>query len=236
MRYTFTWRWLLLVLLIGALGLAACGDDDDGGEGETAATEAVTEEAGTGSGLGSGGLDISGGPSLDIQPVGDGLPGCNDPNDTECPMPLELEFDGEVSAEGVALAYPTRYLNAAAGDDAPEGVLIQITPNERYAFEEQATFDVYYADSVDAALADLADPLLTDWDPEALPQGVVGVVKDQEQDPPVNTAIGVFPVPDDPDGRAIVLRLVTTGKYGWDLFSLAYEQMLDSLTVPAGAQ
>ena len=33
------------------------------------------------------------------------------------------------------------------------------------------------------------------------------------------------------DGRVLVFELVATGKYGWDLFSRAYEQMLNSIVI-----
>ena len=54
------------------------------------------------------------------------------------------------------------------------------------------------------------------------------MVKDPTQDPPVNTTIGAFALP---DGRAIVLKAITTGKYGWDLYTRLYEDMLNSLAV-----
>ena len=58
--------------------------------------------------------------------------------------------------------------------------------------------------------------------------GTIGVVKDDTQDPPVNTTIGAFGTK---DGRAIVLKLITTGQYGWDLYSQLYQDMLNTLTV-----
>lgn len=236
MKSNWTRRWMVGSLVIALmLILVACGGDDkdDGGSDAADNSASATEESGAGPAVLSGAPEVPSGPSLTLNTGGGGLPGCNDPDDTECPLPLELDLDGEITADGVTLAYPMRYLAAVTGDEALEDVLIQITPNERYTFQEQATFQVYFAASVETALAELTAPLITEWSADHLPEGTIAVVKDRSVDPPVNTAIGAFPVPDDPAGRVIVLKLVTTGKYGWDLFSLTYEQMLDSLIVTA---
>jgi hypothetical protein len=198
------WMWIGLVILAAA----ACSQKD---QKQPASTPQDTPN-----------LVI---PSLPIQSPGGGLPGCSDPNDTECPAALSFDLDGEASSGGVTIRYPARYFDATTGGDP---VLIAIQPSEKYAFPEQASFQVYFADSIDQALAELQDPLMADWTAATGLSGKVGVVKDRAQDPPVNTVIGAFSLP---DGRVIVLKLVATGKYGWDLFSQIYSQMLDTLTV-----
>jgi hypothetical protein len=105
--------------------------------------------------------------------------------------------------------------------------LIEIAPSENNRFPDKATFQIYYADSVDAALTELIDPESADWQTDTL-TGRIGVAKDQTQDPPLNTTIGAFALP---DGRAIVLKAITTGQYGWDLHMRLYEEMLNSLVV-----
>lgn len=223
--------WLLVAFMALALILAACGGDgDDDGDNEPAATEEATAEAAES----TGGLTLDAGPDLGAGlnaggEAGDDrqLPGCSDPDSEECPAPLQMTLDGQASVEGVSINYPSRYFDAALGEEDAEGVLIEITPSENFRFEEQAAFQVYFAESVEAALADLADPITAEWNAGAL-EGVIGVVLDAEQDPPHNTTIGAFALP---DGRAIVLKAETTGKYGWDLFSRVYDDMLQTLTV-----
>ncbi|MBN1678983.1 MAG: hypothetical protein JW966_01740 [Anaerolineae bacterium] len=221
--------YFVLILLL-SLGLAAC--DSNNGDHDTpdaASQEAVAVES-TAAGPQIG---LNSGPSLEINTGGEGgMPGCNDPNDTECPAPVHLDLDADISAGGVTIGYATRYFAARSGDDVAgdnlaDGSLIVIEPNDAYAFDEDARFTVFFTDSVETALAELADPLTVEWDTGTL-TGMIGVVRDREQDPPVNTAVGAF---DTESGQAVVLRLVTTGKYGWDLYSLLFEQMLASLAV-----
>ncbi|MBN1202870.1 MAG: hypothetical protein JXJ20_13560 [Anaerolineae bacterium] len=213
---------LLVGVLILSLGLVACGGDDSDDDGDSAPDTTPEQTAAAAD------LDLGVGPDLALGAAeNSGLPGCNDPNDTECPVPLDVDLDGEASAGGVTVSYPARYFDAVTGNDAPDGVLIEIAPNEKYAFEEQATFQVYFAGSVDAALAELDDPLIVEWSTETL-SGTVGVVKDRDQDPPENTTIGAFALD---DGRAVVLKLATTGQYGWDLYSRIFERMVGSLVV-----
>jgi len=223
-------KWTILVIFAAlALILAACGGDDDNGNGGNAApTEEATAEATEAAGAPSldaapdlaGGL--SGGPGDERQ-----LPGCSDPDSDECPAPLDMPLDGEASFEGVSINYPSRYFDAAVGDEAGGDALIAITPSENYRFEEQAAFQVYFAESVDAALADLVDPDTAEWTAGAL-EGTIGVARDAAQEPQQATTIGAFALP---DGRAIVLKAETTGQYGWDLFSRVYDDMLQTLTV-----
>jgi hypothetical protein len=214
-------KWILLLTGLLILALAACGGDNKDGK-KTEATP-TSETGGTSLNLGSGS-------GLGIQPGGStsptsSLPGCSDPNDTECPVPLALDLDGEASAGGVTIHYPTRYFTATTN---PSGdILIEIAPSENNKFNEKATFQVFFAESVNAALAALTDPITAEWKTDTL-NGTVGVMKDQTQDPPVNTTIGAFALG---DGRTVVLKVVTTGKYGWDLYSQLYEGMLNSLVV-----
>ncbi len=229
-------KWTILVIFAAlALILAACGgDDDNDSDTRPTATEAATAEAAEADGAPSldaapdlgGGPDLagglSGGPGDERQ-----LPGCSDPDSDECPAPLDMPLDGEASFEGVSINYPSRYFDAAVGDETGGDALIAITPSENYRFEEQATFQVYFAESVDAALADLVDPDTAEWTAGAL-EGTIGVVRDAAQEPQQATTIGAFALP---DGRAIVLKAETTGQYGWDLFSRVYDDMLQTLTV-----
>lgn len=214
------WRLWSVALMVLALGLAACG----GKSSETAKTP-------TAEGSGTPGLNLSG-PGLNVGADASGgddakLPGCSDPNDEECPAALDLPLDGEASADGVHINYPARYFTAHSGEEAPDDVLIVIEPSERNKYDERAVFEVYWADSVEAATAALDAPARADWQTETL-RGVIAVGKDTTQDPPVTTTIGAMTTT---DGRVIVLKLTTTGKYGWDLWSRVYEDMLSSLRV-----
>lgn len=230
-------RTFLIIFAALVLALAACGGDDDNGngsgEGAVPTAEATAEAAGSTGGLSlNTAPDLGGGPDLATGPGGGAgderqLPGCSDPDSEECPAPLDMPLDGEASFEGVSINYPSRYFVAAVGDEAGGDALIAITPSENYRFEEQASFRVYFAESVDAALADLVDPDTAEWNAGAL-EGTIGVTLDAEQEPQRNTTIGAFELP---DGRAIVLQLDTTGKYGWDLFTRVYDGMLQTLTV-----
>lgn len=139
-------------------------------------------------------------------------------------MPLVMDLDGEIVAGGIGLRYPARYFNVTVGEgDVP----LTITPSENNKFAERAVFEAYFADSVDAALAVLTEPETADWTAAGL-SGKIGVMRDQTQDPPVNTTVGAFALA---DGRAVVLKLTSTGKYGWDLWSQVYVAMLETLTV-----
>jgi hypothetical protein len=221
-------KWILLVTGLLVFALAACTTSSS--KKDNTPTPAVTptvESVGPGLSLDTGpGLNTSGDSSTpDSTAIGSQMPGCSDPNSTDCPVPLALDLDGEVSAGGVTIRYPTRYFDAVT----PTGgdILIEITPSDKNKFPEKGTFQVYYADSVKAALAELTDPITAEWQTQTL-MGTIGVVKDDTQDPPVNTTIGAFGLK---DGRAIVLKAITTGQYGWDLHSQLYEDMLNSLTV-----
>ncbi len=218
-------KWILLLAGLLVFALAACSSSDK--KDNTPATPTV-ESAGPGMGLDTTGpgLNTGGDSTPDSSAViGDQMPGCSDPSDTECPVPLALDLDGEATAGGVTIRYPTRYFDAATPTSGD--ILIEITPSERNKFPEKATFQVYYADTVKAALAELTDPITAPWQTQTL-SGTIGVVKDDTQDPQVNTTIGAFALA---DGRAVVLKAITTGKYGWDLHSQLYEDMLTSLTV-----
>jgi hypothetical protein len=216
-----TKRVLLLTALF-ILALAACGGDDKDDNGGKHEPTPTTESGGTVPNLDTGpGLGIQTGSSTS----GSSLPGCSDPNDDECPVPLALDLDGEASAGGVTIRYPTRYFTAATNQDGD--ILIEIAPSENNKFAEKATFQVYFAESVDAALAALIDPVIAEWKTDTL-NGTIGVMKDQALDPPVNTTIGAFA---PGDGRTVVFKVITTGKYGWDLYARLYEDMLNALLV-----
>ena len=214
-------KWLWTLLLIVMLSAAACGNDGD----KPANTPEPTAETGTP----SGGLSLEGGVGLNVGAGGgiaSGLPGCADPSDEECPIPLVMDLDGEIAADGVSVRYPDRYFDAAPGEGA---VLFTITPSENNRFAERAVFEARFAESVEAALAALTEPETAEWAAGAL-AGTISVVRDEAQDPPVSTTVGAFALD---DGRAVVLTLTTTGKYGWDLWSQVYVAMLDTLAVSA---
>jgi hypothetical protein len=219
--------WLLVGMIIAAWVVTACGSDSKKSDptpepsATPAATSAEFSPGGTGLSLGTG-SDLA--PTPATGALSSGMPGCSDPNSDECPTPLTLDLDAAASAGGASLSYPSRYFDAATADS---GTLITITPSERNKFEDRATFEVYFADSVDAALSVLTDPDTAPWTVGDW-QGTIGVSKDTTQDPPVNTTIGAFALA---DGRAIVLKATTTGQYGWDLWALVYESMLNTLAV-----
>lgn len=227
-------KWILLLVGLLVFALAACSSNDKKDNTPTPEATPTVESAGPGVSLDTTGpgLNTGGNSTPDSSAViGGQMPGCSDPSDTECPVPLALDLDGEISAGGVTIRYPTRYFDAATPTSGTSGtsgdILIEITPSERNKFPEKATFQVYYADTVKAALAELTDPITAPWQTQTL-SGTIGVVKDDTQDPQVNTTIGAFALG---NGRAIVLKAITTGKYGWDLHSQLYEDMLTSLTV-----
>ncbi len=212
--------WAMLLVMV--LGAAACGSN---GDDEPASTAEPTTDTGSP----PGGVSLDGGLGLNLNVGGgsaSGLPGCADPNDDECPLPLVMDLDGEIAAGGVSLRYPDRYFDAAPGEG---DVLFTITPSENNKFAERAVFEAHFAESVEAALAALTEPETVEWTAGAL-SGMIGVARDETQDPPVNTTVGAFALE---DGRAVVLTLTTTGKYGWDLWSQVYASMLDTLAVSA---
>lgn len=214
-----TWVWLLVGVLILALGLAACG-----GKSKDSSTPEPSGTPPTPGTFNPGNV----GPTLSVNlGGGSGLPGCNDPNDTECPSPVIMMLDQTASAGGVSLRYPSRYFKASTSSGPVGTVLIEITPSENNQYENTATFQVYFAPSIDEALAELNNPETGSWSNSTL-NGTVGVVKDSTQGPQVNTTIGAFSLS---DGRVIVLKAVTTGKYGWNLWARVYEDMLNSLSV-----
>ena len=225
------WRaggaWLLVLVL----GLAACGGNASQNDvatsvptSETAATPHT--EADNAASLNLSGPNLGAGTGEDAG-AGAQLPGCSDPNDEECPAALQLPLDGEASADGVHIRYPARYFDARTGADAPEDTLIVIEPSERNKYDERAVFTVYWADSVEEATAALDAPESAEWQTETL-HGVIAVSKDTTQDPPITTTIGAMTTP---DGRVLAFKLTVNGKYGWDLWSRVYEDMLDSLRV-----
>lgn len=212
------WTVVLALLLALALGLVACGGDDDDSD---TATPEPTE--------GASGAFSPDAPSLSLGADLTGesaLPGCSDPDDDECPAALLMELDGEVSAGGVTINYPARYFDALTGEQSPDA-LIQIVPSENNRYAEVAVFSVLLVDSPATALDILADPETAEWTTDTL-TGTIAVGKDATLDPPVNTTVGAFTAE---DGRGVVFELVTTGKYGWDLWSRVYESMLQSLVL-----
>jgi hypothetical protein len=220
-------RWILLVIGLSVFALAACTSSTKKDSTPTPEATPTIETAGAGLNLDTGpGLNTGSSTTPDTTAaVGSQMPGCSDPRSTDCPVPLALDLDGEITAGNVTIRYPTRYFDATTPTNGD--ILIEITPSERNKFAEKGTFQVYYADSVKAALAELTDPITADWHTQTL-MGTIGVVKDDTQDPPFNTTIGAFGLK---DGQAIVLKAITTGQYGWDLHSQLYEDMLNSLTV-----
>lgn len=231
-------RALVLALLLTlSLLLVACGDDDKD-ESPTPTTESTptveaadptaettepTPVAGLNLDGGVGNLDTGSG----LDPVSN-LPGCSDPDAEDCPVPLDVPLDGEAVAGDVTLPYVARYFDATTTPDAAEGeALIEIVPSERNKFEFKGTFTVYFAESIDAALAELVEPEITEWSTDTL-TGKVGVSRDESGDEVLTTSIGAF---ETADGRVIVLKAVTTGKFGWDFHVILYEKMLAGLTV-----
>jgi len=209
------WIWGAVLLVV----LAACGGDGD----KDKNTE-PTVSSGTST---TPGFTPGGGIGLNVGAPGSssGLPGCSDPSDTECPAPLDLDLDAQVSNGGIQLSYPSRYFVAQTSDENTDGVPIELVPSERFNWSSQAVFQAYFTSSIDQALSELQDPITGEWSGTVL-SGTIGVVKDQSQDPPVNTTVGAFPLE---DGRVFVLRLQTTGKYGWDLFSEVYAAIANSI-------
>ena len=217
-------KWVVMAGVILALTVAACGgENDDNSNNDTTATETAAPNL-------SSGPDLATGPDLaagDAEATSENrLPGCSDPDSTDCPIPLDMDLDATASGGGVTVSYPDRYFDAATADD---GVLITITPSENNKYDERAEFEIYFADSVEDALAGLTDPITGDWSNDAL-DGTIGVVLDDTQDPPLNTSIGAFNLA---DGRTIVMKAITTGQYGWDLWSQVYEDILNTLVVTA---
>lgn len=211
-------------LLIVVVLLAGCGGDDHDGHSSATPTASGGFNPGAGTDLNLG--SPAGSPaSSDNQ-----MPGCSDPDSDECPVPLEMELDGEASAGGVTMRYPARYFTATTHEDAaPGSPLIELAPSENNRFQERADFAVYFDESEAAALAELTAPETGPWTGASW-SGTIGVSKDEAQTPQVNTAIGAFGLE---SGNVIVLKAVTTEKYGWDLWSRVYAAMLDTITVTA---
>lgn len=229
------WVWTLVIILTAALALAACGgDEEDTSSPDTAdpTAENVSPEngdSGEGDQAGEGAIQFNPqlGPSIEVSAPGQ-LPGCSDPDDDACPLPLDLALDGEVTQNGVTISYPTRYFDVQTSDTDSTEALIAVVPAANYPFDEQARFSVYYAASIDAAVAALNDPESVEWETGQGYTGTIAVSRDDTLDPPEATIIGAF---DLPNGQTIVLELETTGKYGWDLYTAVYTGMLDSLVV-----
>lgn len=223
--------WFLSVLAV--LALAACGGDG-GEDAGSAPSDTPATSAATGTPVGA--LNLDAGPDLSLgggdlnasTNSGTQLPGCSDPNSTDCPAPIQMQLDGSISADGITIHYPKRYFNALTAGENPQGVPIQLEPNDTYAFENEAVFQVYFAESVEQATSGLTDPASAPWTAQQIGEGVIAVEKNEEQDPPVATIIGAFPAD---DGRAVVLKLTVDGQYGWDLFTRVYEAMLNTLIV-----
>jgi hypothetical protein len=203
---------LWVVLLVLALVLAACGggDDDKKNDEASGAVDPTATSVSFGTDLGA---------------ISD-MPGCSDPNDEECPAPIQLPLDGTATAADVSISYAARYFDAVT-EGLPDEMLIQITPSANNRYTEEAVFSVYFAESVEAALAGLVEPDSAEWRTDTL-TGTIAVSKDETQDPVVTTSIGAF---DTGDGRVIVLQAVTTEMYGWDLWAQVYAEMLDTLVV-----
>lgn len=222
-------------LVIGLLvvALAACGGDEDK---KDTPTDAPTIEATANGGAISlnppgPSLDLSGGSDVEsATTLGQQMPGCSDADSDECPAPVDLPMQGDadqIAVDGVSLRYPSRYFDAASGSDAPEGVLVELTPSANNKYAQRVIFQVYFADSEASALAPLTDPETVAWSTDAL-AGTIAVTRDDEADPPASVTIGAFPLA---DGRVIVLRADATGQYSWDLWVRVYENILNSLTV-----
>lgn len=229
--------WLAIALAL-IMALAACGSDENNDDNANVSPTATTEPAAeadaatpqTGLSLGPG-IALGGGASEPDEPDESGLagrlPGCSDGEGEDCPSPVNLPLDAEASNDGITVSYLSRYF--ATAEDAPDDVAIRIVPNERFPFADmQAEFDIYRAESVESAIATIEATDSGAWTSAQGWEGTIAVQKDDTQDPQVNTSIGAFELT---DGDAIVLRAVTTGQYGWDLWSVIYEQMLDSLVV-----
>lgn len=222
--------WGVLLLALALLGLVSCGGKTQE-EQTTSPTPTPTAETSDAEASGNPSLNLSGpnlGAAIGEAPQSDTqLPGCSDPDDEECPAALRLPLDGEATAESVHINYPARYFDARTGADAPDGTLILIEPSERNKYDERAVFEVYWADSIKEATATLESPESTEWQTETL-HGVISVSKDTAQDPPLTTVIGAMTTPDE---RVLVFKLTVNGKYGWDLWSQVYADMLNSLRV-----
>ncbi len=224
---------LWVMVLVVVMALAACGDKDEDKEKDNKKAPTATVDNGDNStnsdNSGSSGEFNPVAPSLNVQSGQSGvlLPGCSDSDATECPQPLILPMDVSVNVDGVLVAYPEQYF-VANGETAP----VELTVAENYPFDEQATFEISFVESMDDGLAELneleGELESVDWNTAQGLIGKIGVVKQAELDPPVNVTVGVFLLP---DGRYFKLRLETTGKYGWDLYSLIFQQMLDTLVV-----
>jgi hypothetical protein len=233
--------WLAIALVL-IMALAACGgDDNDNDNGDANQDDSPTPTAETDAAAGTPQLDLNLGPQLEVGGAADSepaeaglvgrLPGCSDPDAEDCPSPVNLPLDEQATGDGITVSYLSRYF--APAEDTPDDVAIRIVPGERFPFQEQAEFDVYRADSVESAISVIEATDSGEWTSGQGWNGTIAVQKDNSQDPQVNTSIGAFELP---DGGVIVLRAVTTGQYGWDLWSVIYEQMLNSLVVePADA-
>lgn len=218
------WRWFFISLLVLSAVLAACGSAKK--KENTTPTPPASDGFNP-----SGAVGLNTGSSLTPTSITNTLPGCDDPSSTECPSPLTLTMDGTATQGGVTISYPSRYFTATTGSSGTPAILIEVAPSDKFKFAEKATFQVYFADSIDKALAGLSNPITGDWSNATL-KGKIGVVKDETQNPPLNTIVGAFSLS---DGRVIVVKLVTVGKYAWTLWSKVYEAMLNSVVVaPAG--
>lgn len=226
--------WLALALAL-TLALAACSSEDDNETAQpsppptdesAAETDAATPQLDLDLGPG---LALGGGDSEASEPALAGrLPGCDEGDSEDCPSPVNLPLDAQTSKDGITVSYLSRYFSI---DEAPpDDVAIRIVPGERFPFDQRAEFELYRADSVESAIAEIEATASGAWTSAQGWEGTIAVQKDDTQDPQVNTSIGAFELP---DGGVIVLRAVTTGQYGWDLWSVIYESMLNSLVVEA---
>ena len=226
-------RWMLLGLVLLTLVLAACDGDDDKGDADDEAPTSTLNSPDIDSldAPNPAGGDFNPGTSFDLGSSdaevlagNEGLPGCTDPDDEACPMPLELDLDTTAVSGGMQIQYASRYFDATTDDDAGR---ISITPSENNRFAERAEFEVFQAESVEAALAVLDAPDVVDWETSTL-SGQIGVMRDETVDPPVATTIGAF---EAENGEVFVFKLVSNGKYGWDLYSVLYADMVETLTI-----
>ena len=172
--------WLGFALIAPGLLLAACGGEDDTPPVPTSpATAEVAAPA--------GGLDLNTGPDLDLNlnlNSGTQLPGCSDPDSEDCPAPVQMQLDGTASHAGITIRYPSRYFTALVGDENPQGIPLQVEPNENFAYENEVVFQVYYEPSMEQALSSLDDPISAPWTAQQIGEGTIAVQKDETQEPP----------------------------------------------------
>lgn len=240
------WMWLVIVVAILSLALAACTEDDgdkndsadnasDGGaptqeSGDVAAETPAGDDGGSAVQLGGGG---------DLLSVG-GEEDCEDEDSEECPAAIPtLLLKETATADGISLPYLGALFTAQTGEDAPEGVLIALVPNDTYAYDETSgitgTFKLYVSDaeSVAEAIQNInigpkaEERAAKVWEDDPLQRQFVAR-RDMSTDPAVTVALGAAQLE---DGRVIALEMEGTGKFAWDLFQDVFPAMLEGLAV-----